>query len=56
MYAETNITLCISFECPHCDRINRTSDHGMDTDITVSTQTLTCPHCDKEFELNINAA
>ncbi|WNJ96562.1 hypothetical protein RND59_05555 [Vibrio ruber] len=56
MYAETNITLNIQFECPLCGSKNNTADHGLNQYIETSSHKLECPHCHQEFELVINEA
>lgn len=55
MFAEVNVELELTFDCPHCDKPQRTSEHGLNYDITVGAHDLTCTQCGQYFELNINA-
>ncbi|CAM3168588.1 Uncharacterized phage protein [Moritella viscosa] len=54
MCAEVNIDLEITFECPHCEAVQQTSEHDLSTSISVGSHEVECTKCTKSFDLNIN--
>ncbi len=54
MNAEVNIDLVLSFDCPHCNKSQNTSDHDdLLTSISTGSQEIECIECKEPFDLNI---